>query len=44
MGDLLMLKYYVSDYLTKKTVKNHGEREQFFIESNHECIVPRQVF
>ena len=44
VGDLLMQKYYVSDYLTKKTVKNHGEREQFFIESNHECIVPRQVF
>ena len=43
-GDLLMQKYYVSDFLTKKTVKNRGEREQFFIESNHESIVPRQVF
>ena len=39
-----MQKYYVSDFLTKKTVKNRGEREQFFIESNHESIVPRQVF
>ena len=44
VGDLLMQKYYICDYLTKKTVKNHGEREQFFIENNHECIVSRQVF
>lgn len=44
VGDLLMQKYYVSDYLTKKTVKNKGEREQFFIEGNHECIVPRPTF
>ena len=43
-GDLLMQKCYVSDYLTKKVVKNHGERNQFFIEHNHEAIIPRQVF
>ena len=43
-GDLLMQKYFVSDFLTKKVVKNRGEREQFFIEHNHECIVPRPIF
>lgn len=43
-GDLLMQKYFVSDYLTKKVVKNRGEREQFFIEHNHESIVLRPIF
>ena len=44
VGDLRMQKYYVSDYLTKKTLKNHGEREWFFIERDHESIVPRPIF
>ncbi len=43
-GDLLMQKCFVSDYLTKKVVKNRGEREQFFIEHNHESIVPRSIY
>lgn len=44
VGDLLMQKYYVQDYLTKKMVRNRGEREFYFVENDHEGIVPRAVF
>ena len=43
-GDLLMQKYYVKDCLSKKTLKNRGERKQFFIENNHESIIPHIIF
>ena len=43
-GDLTMQKYYIKDYLTKKTVKNRGEKAQFFVEHNHEAIIPRHIY
>ena len=43
-GDLLMQKCFVKDYLTKKVVKNRGEKDKYFIGNNHEGIVPHSVF
>lgn len=40
-GDLLMQKTYTVDYLTKKKVRNRGEVEQYFIEGDHEAIIPK---
>ena len=43
-GDLLMQKWYVEDYLTHKCVKNTGGRTQYFVEDDHDPIVPKAVF
>lgn len=43
-GDLLLQKYYHSDYISKKNVKNRGERPQYFVENSHEPIISREVF
>ena len=43
-GDLLMQKWYVEDYLTHKCVKNAGDRPQYFVEDDHDPIVPKAVF
>lgn len=38
-GDLLMQKTYTTDYLTKKTAKNDGKFEQYYVEKNHPAII-----
>lgn len=44
MGDALLQKTYTVDYLTKKRVKNRGEKKQFYIEDNHEAIISKDLF
>ena len=44
MGDLLLQKYYTSDYLSKRKLANRGQLPQYYIENNHEPIVARDVF
>jgi DNA invertase Pin-like site-specific DNA recombinase/uncharacterized protein YukE len=44
MGDALMQKTYTVDFLTKKRVKNDGIVPQYYIEDNHEAIVPKEIF
>lgn len=44
MGDLLLQKYYTSDYLSKRKMANRGQFPQYYVENNHEPIVARDVF
>ena len=44
MGDLLLQKYYIPDFLTKKVRKNRGELPQYYVENAHAPIVPKEVF
>lgn len=44
MGDALLQKYYITDFLTKKTKKNEGELQQYYIEGDHEPIVSKTMF
>ena len=44
MGDALLQKTYTTDFLTKKRVKNNGIVPQYYIEGNHEAIIPRELF
>ena len=44
MGDALMQKTYTVDYLTKKKVLNKGIVPQYYIEDNHEAIIPKELF
>ena len=43
-GDLLMQKYFVEDFLTHKVVKNEGQKPQYFVEDNHDPIIPKGVY
>lgn len=44
MGDALLQKTYTVDFLTKKRVKNVGIVPQYYIEDNHEAIIPKELF
>ena len=44
MGDALLQKTYTVDFLSKKRVKNKGIVPQYYIEDNHEAIIPKELF
>ncbi len=44
IGDALLQKTYTKDFLTKQRIKNNGHVPQYYIEDNHDAIIPREVF
>lgn len=38
-GDALLQKTFCADFLTKKTVKNTGQVQQYYIEESHLAII-----
>lgn len=44
IGDALLQKTYTVDFLTKKRVVNNGIVPQYYIENNHEAIIPREIY
>ena len=44
IGDALLQKTVTTDFLTKKRVENKGLVPQYYIENNHEPIIPRDLF
>lgn len=42
-GDALLQKSFTVDYITKKKKKNEGELPQYYVENNHEAIIPRKI-
>ena len=44
IGDALLQKTYTVDVLTKKRVKNEGIVPQYYVENNHEPIIPRDLY
>jgi len=44
MGDVLQQKSYTIDFLTKKRVANNGIVPQYYIEDDHEAIIPKELF
>ncbi|OLU45571.1 recombinase family protein [Faecalibaculum rodentium] len=43
-GDALLNKTFTVDFLTKKQKKNEGEVPQYYIENDHEAIIPPEEF
>ena len=43
-GDLLLQKTYRENYLTKKTLRNKGELQRYYVEDDHEPIITREMF
>lgn len=44
MGDALLQKTYTVDFMTKKRLPNHGEMPQYYVEDDHEPIIPKELF
>lgn len=44
IGDALLQKTYTVDFLSKKRVVNNGIVPQYYVENNHELIIPREIF
>ena len=44
MGDALLQKTYTVDFMTKKKVMNKGIVPQYYVEDDHEAIIPRALF
>lgn len=44
IGDALLQKTYTTDFLTKTRVKNNGTVPQYYVEDDHEAIIPKDVF
>ena len=43
-GDALLQKTYTTDFLNKTRVKNNGIMPQYYVEGNHEAIIPKEIF
>lgn len=44
IGDAILQKTYMVDFMTKKTKKNNGEVPKYYISNNHAPIVERHIF
>lgn len=44
IGDALLQKTYTTDFLNKTRVKNTGIVPQYYVEGNHEAIIPKDIF
>lgn len=44
IGDALLQKTYTTDFLNKTRVKNNGIMPQYYVEGNHEAIIPKEIF
>ena len=43
-GDALLNKTYIRDCLSKKVMRNNGERPKYYVENNHPAIVDAATF
>lgn len=43
-GNVIFQKTYSSDYINKKHLINNGELPKYYVEDNHEAIIPQDVF
>lgn len=44
MGDAILQKSFVEDFLTKKKAKNEGQLPQYHIRNDHEAIVSKEMW
>lgn len=44
IGDALLQKTCTVDFLNKKRVKNTGMQPQYYLEGDHEAIIPKELF
>ena len=43
-GDAILQKSYTVDFLSKKRVKNEGEKQKYYVEESHEAIIDLEIW
>ena len=43
-GDMLLQKYFLSDHIFKRKVKNTGQLPQYYVKDHHEAIISKDMF
>lgn len=43
-GDLLLQKTYRKDHMTKRNIRNYGEKKMYLVENDHEPIISKETF
>ena len=43
-GDSLLMKSYREDFLTKKRLTNHGEKQKYYVTESHPAIISHELF
>ncbi len=43
-GNALLQKTFISDYMTKRKVVNHGKLPQYFVTQGHEAIIDQETY
>lgn len=44
IGDVLLQKTYTTNFLNKTRVKNNVLMSQYYVEGNHEAIIPKKIY
>lgn len=44
IGDALLQKTYTTDFLNQTRVKNTGIVPQYYVEGNHDAIIPKEIY
>ena len=44
IGDALLQKTYITNFLNKTRVKNNGLVPQYYVEGDHEAIIPKDIY
>jgi len=44
IGQLLLQKTFVPDFLTGKQIKNDGDKDMYFVENSHESIIDEELW
>lgn len=44
IGDALLQKTYTTDFLNKTRVKNNGLVPQYYVEGDHEALIPKNIY
>lgn len=42
-GDALLQKSFTVDFMTKKNKKNEGELPMYYVENDHQAIIPKRI-
>ena len=43
-GDMLLQKYFLSDHISKRKIKNTGQLPQYYVQDHHEAIISKDMF
>lgn len=44
IGDMCLQKFFVSDHLTKRKIRNNGQLPQYYVDGSHEGIIDHETF